>query len=40
MNFSALKKFSVGLAMTALSLAVLFFLVRRAPGNVRALFQA
>ena len=40
MNFSALKKFAVGLAATALSLAVLFFFIRRAPGNVRAFFQA
>lgn len=37
---SQAKRFAVGVAMTALSVAVLFFLVRRAPDNIRALFQA
>lgn len=35
-----LKAFGWGLLMTAVSIVALFFIVRRTPPNVRALFQA
>lgn len=35
-----LKRLAVGVAMTAVTVAVLFFLVRKAPDNIRALYQA
>lgn len=37
---SQVKRLAVGLLMTAITLVALFFFVRRAPDNIRALFQA
>ncbi len=37
---SSAKRILVGLTMTALTLVAIFFVVRRSPDNVRALFQA
>lgn len=40
MSFGKIKHFAVGVAMTGLTVAVLFFFVRRLPDNIRAYFQA
>lgn len=37
---SQLKRLAAGVLMTAVTVAVLFFIVRKAPDSVRALYQA
>lgn len=37
---SSAKRIIVGSLMTAATLVLIFFVVRRSPDNVRALFQA
>ncbi len=37
---SQVKRFAFGILMTGLTVAALFFIVRRSPDNIRALFQA